>query len=375
MRISVLSVTLSIALCSTAHASGRFIALQTPGAQITKISGNGKYAVGTVGFAAGFRWTARTGAEEVLADLDDAIGINNLGVVSGSVPQDGGANNGGRDLGAYAAIGNDPALLTSTLQTNSTGYDISDSGTVVGLSFDDGFVGPAVAFAWTAGEGMVALPVNRPDTYSRANVISADGHVIGGWNDQEDGFRSAVIWRDRVPLDVVDPDGNPVGEADGISSNGQFVVGSSYFDPDTGTNASWIWGAQHGLQLVPGMTFAFGVTNDGKTVVGSTGFFDNPPRAAMIWREGVGTVTVLQYLAEKGISVPAGWDSALAGGFGGISGDGTLMAGWSFGPLGQQSYIIQVPCARPLVSSGSSCTSGTLKPRTAVPARGIAVGS
>ena len=87
------------------------------------------------------------------------------------------------------------------------------------------------------------------------------------------------------------------------------------------------------------------------------------------------SASILQYLAEKGISVPAGWDSALAGGFGGISGDGTLMAGWSFGPLGQQSYIIQVPCARPLVSSGSSCTSGTLKPRTAVPARGIAVGS
>ncbi|MFI4968759.1 MAG: hypothetical protein ACHP7D_01020 [Lysobacterales bacterium] len=111
-----------------------------------------------------------------------------------------------------------------------------------------------------------------------------------------------------------------------------------------------------GVQRVPGMSFAFGVTNDGKTVAGSTGFFDNPPRAAMIWREGIGTATAAQYLVEKGISVPAGWDPTLAGGFGGISGDGTLMAGWSFGPLGTQSYIIKVRCDHPLIASESACT-------------------
>jgi hypothetical protein len=354
MRISVLFVAVSAALCGVAHAGGSFIGLQTPNVQITKLSGNGKYAVGSIAGAAGFRWNANTGAEELITDLNAATGINNSGTIAGSVPQDGGSANGGRDLGAYAAVGSSPILLTGQLQDDATGYDISDDGTVVGLSFGDGFVGPAVAFAWTAAENMVALPVNRPQNYSRANVISADGHVIAGWNDQDNGFRTAVIWADRVPWDVVDPLGNPVGEADGVSNDGQFVVGESYTDPN-GQSGAWIWNAKAGLQVIPGMTFAFGVSNDGKTVVGSTGFFDDPPRAAMIWRDGFGTVTAAQYLAEQGIAIPAGWDTTLSGGFGGISGDGSVLAGWTFGPLGEQSYIIEKWCSHPTVSTGSQC--------------------
>ena len=224
------------------------------------------------------------------------------------------------------------------------------------------FVGPAVAFKWTSKDGMVALPVNRPDTYSRANAISPDGRVIAGWNDQDDGYRSAVIWQDGVPSDMTDPDGNPIGEADGVSANGEYVVGSGYFDPDTLANTAWIWNAKTGLQHIPSMSYAFGVTNDGKTVVGSTGFFDNPPRAAVIWREGVGTVTAGEFLTEQGITVPAGWDASLAGGFGGISADGKVMAGWSFGPLGIQSYVVKLWCSAPTFSSSWSCPAAAPAP-------------
>jgi uncharacterized membrane protein len=344
MRISMLFAAVSIALCGTVHAEGTFIALQTPGTQVTMVSGNGAYAVGSVNAAAGYRWTASTGAEEVIPALDVALGVNNFGTIAGAVPVNGGAANGGTDLGAYAAPGADPVQLTDPLQQDSNGYGIADDGTVVGLSFDDNFVGPAIAFVWTATDGMVALPVNRPDTYSRANVISADASVIAGWNDQEDGFRSAVIWQDRVPFDVADADGNMVGEADGISSNGEFVVGSSYTDTQ-GDTGSWLWSATGGVQLIPSMGFAFGVSDDGKTVVGANGFFDNPPRAALIWQEGVGTMLLTDYLAAQDIAIPTGWDPGLAGGFGGISADGSLLAGWSSGPLGMQSYIIQIQAA------------------------------
>lgn len=361
MRRAILFTLVSFALSSTAYAGGQFIALQTPSLQVTKVSANGKYVVGSDNVF-GYRVITATNVTQTLTDLDVALGINNFGTIAGAVPVNGGAANGGTDLGAYASLGADPVQLTNPLQQDSNGYDISDDGTVVGLSFDDGFVGPAVAFKWTSKEGMVALSVNRPDTYSRANAISSDGRVIVGWNDQEDGYRSAVIWQDGVPLDLTDPDGNPVGEADGVSSNGEFVVGSGYFDPDTLANTAWIWSEKTGIQHVPTMAFGFGVTNDGKTVVGSTGFFDTPSRAAMIWRDGIGTMTAGDYLAEQNIAVPSGWNASLQGGLGGISADGRIMAGWSFGPLGVQSYVVKIWCSSPSLGSGYSCPSANAAP-------------
>ena len=223
MRISALPLVASLALCGVAHASGQFIPLQTPEVLVTQLSPNGAYAVGydpSSGIA--FRWTAASGQEELIVTMNSALGVNDSGTITGSVPENGGSIEGGRDLGAYAEVGAEPVLLTDTLQTNSSGYGISGDGTVVGLSFEDNFAGNAVAFVWTAADGMEALTVNRPANYSRANVISADGTVIAGWNDQDDGWRTAVIWQDRVPLDVVDADDIPVGESDGISGNGKY---------------------------------------------------------------------------------------------------------------------------------------------------------
>jgi uncharacterized membrane protein len=351
MRARPLHAALSLVLASGfAHASGTFTALQTPNLTLGKVSANGEYAVGTTFGGEGFRWTSSTATEEVLPGLDTALGVNDAGAVSGAVPENGGVNNGGRDLGAFQPVGADPVQLTSPLQTNSNGYDVSDDGTVVGLSFGDNFVGPAVAFVWTEAEGMTARPVNRPDNYSRANVISADGRVIAGWNDQDDGFRTAVVWKDRVPTDLVDRHGIPVGEADGISADGDYVVGSSYTDID-GNAGAWRWNSHSNtMTLIPLMTFAFGVTANGDTVVGNTGFFDDPPRAAVIWRKTAGSMLLADYLAEQGIAVPDGWD--LSGGLTGISADGRTLVGWGSGPLGAQSYVIRIDAPDALFADG-----------------------
>ena len=341
MRTS-LFIAIAAAVSGVAQADTvTFVELQTPEVQITKISGNGAYAVGSIFNTAGYRWTASTGAEELITELNGANGINNAGTIAGSVGVNGGSEGGGDDLGAYAPIGMLPVLLTNPLQDNSAPYDIADDGTVVGLSFQHAFAGTASAFVWTAAEGMVALPVNRPANFSRANAISADGPVIIGWNDQDSGNRTAVIWRDRVATDVLDPQGEVVGEASGVSANGKYVVGSNYVDAE-GNMGSWRLNlATNDMELVPDMSFAFGVSNDGKTVLGASGFFDTPPRAALIWQQGIGTQLLTDYLTAQGVSVPAGWDPDLAGGLGAISGDGTLMGGWSFGPSNAiQSYLI-----------------------------------
>ncbi len=340
MRIPLLAAAISFVLCGAVHAESSFTTVPTPNMMLTKISGNGEYAVGSIPYTAGVRWTASSGEVEVLPELIDALGINNFGTISGAVPEDGGSFEGGRDLGATAKVGMAPELLTSALDTNSSGYDISEDGTVVGLSFDDSF-GVARAFVWTAADGMSALPIPRTDEYSRANVISADGRVIAGWNDGEYG-RSNIIWIDRVPFAVAEPDGFEVGEATAVSPNGQFVVGGDHMSED-GEFGSWRWSEGAGLTFIPGMGYAFGVSNDGKTVIGNVGFFDVPARGSMIWREGIGTISLPAFLVEQGIEVPAGWDPDLAGGFGGISADGTVMSGYAYGPSEElQSYIIRI---------------------------------
>jgi hypothetical protein len=340
MRRLVLSVAVSALLpLAAAQAAGEFIPIETPSVQLTGVSPNGEYAVGAISYTAGFRWTASTGAEELLTGINSAQGINDAGTIAGSVAENGGAIEGGRDLGAYAPLDGEPVLLTGTLQSNSTGYGVSDDGTVVGLSFNDGFVGAAVAYTWNATDGMTALAVNRPATYSRANAISADGRVIAGWNDQDTGGRTGVIWIDGVPMDVQDANGIEVGEASAVTADGAFVVGSNYY-PTLEESGAWHWSAGEGVQFVPGMPFAFGVSGDGNTVVGSTGFFDAPPRAPMVWRKGIGTLTLADFLAEQEIAIPDGWD--MSGGLTGISADGNTLVGWAFGPLGMQSYVIRL---------------------------------
>ncbi len=340
MRRLVLPSSLALALCSTAFASGTFIPVQTPNVQLSRLSPNGAYAVGSEPNAAAFRWTAATLTEELIPEMNEAMGINDSGTITGSIPENGGANDGGRDLGVYATIGAAPTLLTSPLSTNSDGYDIAADGTVVGLSFDDNFSGSAVAFVWNAADGMSALPVLRASEFSRANAISGDGHVIAGWNDGGSVGRNGVIWIDRVPFDVVDADGNGVGEATSVSVDGTYVVGSEYTDSAFNSGA-WRWSAADGVVMIPGMTFAFAVSGDGKTVVGATGFFDDPPRAPMVWREGVGTTTLQVFLTDNGISVPEGWED-LSGGLTAISSDGLTLAGWIFGTEALRSYVIRI---------------------------------
>src|SRR4051794_26651768 len=98
MRLPVVSVVVSLALCGIAHASGTFTALETPNLTLTKLSSNGAYAVGSA-FDTGVRWTASSGAEELIPEVNVANGINNSGTIAGAVPENGGVSNGGRDLG------------------------------------------------------------------------------------------------------------------------------------------------------------------------------------------------------------------------------------------------------------------------------------
>ena len=69
------------------------------------------------------------------------------------------------------------------------------------------------AFKWTRGSRH-ATPGKTSEGAARANAISADGNVIGGWEEDSgaDGFRVGSIWQGDEQMVLADHDPqNPIG--------------------------------------------------------------------------------------------------------------------------------------------------------------------
>ena len=193
MRISPIAAALAAALASAggvAHAAS-LIELTTPNAQATKFSQNGEYLVASVFGTGGLRWTASTGAEDLVQDMVYANGVNNAGTISGARSDDGGSANGGHDLPAVSPIG----AATSTPLPMPAGidnvdvYDLADDGSAVGLAWTDDF-SVAKAYYYSPVDGVVDLPVDNTTSASRGNVIIAVTRDGDGDDDffDEDGY-------------------------------------------------------------------------------------------------------------------------------------------------------------------------------------------
>ena len=141
------------------------------------------------------------------------------------------------------------------------------------------------------------------------------------------------------------------GEADGISANDQFVVGSHGYDASF-NEGGWRWNrADNSVIQIPDMVFAFAVSNDGKTIIGNAGYGSGPlaipgsgdagyrnsaisdttydARTALIWQEGIGTMRLVDWITANGGTIPADWNADLAGSAINMTGDATSMSGWS----------------------------------------------
>jgi uncharacterized membrane protein len=338
---------------------------------------SGFYVGGGI-YAGSFVW--RDGAGVAALPLTAANGMN-----SAAQPIAGSADDGtGNQVAALAYSDVDttgPVLIGpypgSTAVDNfySQAYGISDNGIAVGLAYDPS--GNPIAFRWTAGGGMTRLPVNRPQTYSRANGISGNGSVVYGWNDHVDGYRSGVIWIAGSPVEphnygiYGDSFGSPPGEPLGSNYDGSVVVGQGYWD-DQLISEAWRWtlatdaqplgviipgvgvgyanllhsykvpvGALHMAELPPTpddwsddpASYALAVSQDGNTVVGNTGTPINED--AFIWTSATGMMLLSDYAAARGVAIPAGFLLYSANA---ISADGKTIAGNGIDPTG--SFVV-----------------------------------
>ncbi len=158
---------------------------------------------------------------------------------------------------------------TATVTATSGGKSGSRSITVVAAEH---------AFLWTAAAGMVDVGVLPGFVSSRANAVSAAGHVAGTMSTVADSLSHAFVRSPGTPGELRDLGGLPGGgnsEAFGVNSTGQ-VVG--YAVTITGARRAVLWrstgeiveiaGAASGLESV-----ANGINDAGQVVgwVGSGG--------------------------------------------------------------------------------------------------------
>ncbi|WP_300671476.1 T9SS type A sorting domain-containing protein [Soonwooa sp.] len=191
--------------------------------------------------------------------------------------------------------------LTSSPYAMST-----DSSTIVGLAYDSDK--KARAFKWTQATGFVNLGSLIDRTMTRADAISGNNQVIGGWQDQEDGSRSGAYWVDGVEKIIKDDAGEWVGFVRSISYDGTKLAGNPlwgaypYYYNRTTNKVTYIIGK--------GSTADFfykgsinGMTADGKTVIGYFGSIRSSATEGFMWSEATGYVDFTDYVKSLGIDV------------------------------------------------------------------------
>lgn len=348
-----------------------FTPIELPTSTITELSGDGQAAVGAWDGGI-FRWTPA--GVDLLEGADwrsPQAGISRDGQkIAASVADENGiqtaalwqAGQGWMSLGALPGS-------TSCDISLSSGWGVSDNGTVVGLNWLD--CSSVTAFKWQSGTGMASLGfLGPPDNLggSRANRISADGTTVVGWDRATDGFWRGAMWRDGQESLVSQPpvlccDFDPsvctidtVGVANGVTPDGSIIVGENYavqqvyVDPDTGdefhycTDGAWKWtpagGTEYLGDFLPGYSpKAFDVSDDGSVIVGVAfppDFFS--PRRPLLWTETTGFMDFQEFLERQGTFAPE-WSLAIVGT---VSGDGKTVGGYAFSPYAIQGFVVQM---------------------------------
>jgi len=332
--------TTTLGLCAAA-AAGQSLTTVAPGdtpldwtsdGATILVSGFSDWA--TVDVATGIRTPLPPGG-------DFAVAIADNGLILGVMDDPVSGNNGSGILtgGTWVYLGNLPGV-TSGCPELSSPKDISDDGAIaVGLGWD---VCSARAFKWTGASGMTQLPQLGTNS-TRADVVSADGSTIGGYERLTGSQNQATVWySDGTQVMCAQTPNNPggLGVTDALSSDGTWAAGQGVngvgpwlFSQATGAIELGIPSGGAGSGLVAG------VSDDGKVVVGFEGNFLGS--RAWIWTSAGGMEWLDDYLTNLGITLPGNIGYATK-----ISPDGTKILGmWDTGgfPSTKNTFIAEIP--------------------------------
>ena len=194
-------------------------------------------------------------------------------------------------VAASAAHAQELETIPAVAPEGAAALAISSDGTIIA-----GFDGDN-AEAWNvADKSSLSLGFE-----GQANGLSADGGTIVGFTPGENGRSAAFSWTSGAGVTVLPYlSGDGTGfldesKAHDISDDGSVIVGSSQAGSDTDFNqraVRWVNGSVESLGTLDNGTntgsFAYGVSADGLTIVGSSNTADSPGQTAFRWTEAEG---------------------------------------------------------------------------------------
>jgi hypothetical protein len=335
------------------------------------VSDNGRRIVGMYGGGVGPFWmhdrNSRT-IEHLGGNGNQAVVSGNGSVVAGSITVPQPAEWGGivdqeraaiwsQGSRTWQTIAGDDLQGCDAFHTSSWDVDFTGS-TVVGLAWDN--CRDVFAFRWTKGGGFERLPASGGGN-TRANAVSGDGKVAGGWEElpQAEGQRIGTLWKDGSQLLLRDPDPASqlhgyVGEVMAINDKGDRAVGLM-----AGTTASdsWMWTAADGVrnigrhdgqfcyigydwetgepyeECVDRWTDAFSMSDDGGVVAGASRVLWAGINDAAIYTPRLGWMLLADFLAKQGVLEGSRWQFLGAK----VAANGRTLTGWAH-PLGTEAY-------------------------------------
>ncbi len=237
--------------------------------------------------------------------------------------------------GEWTGFGMIPGIGQQIDAEVSSGWAISGDGRhVVGLGWTTEGTADTHAMQWTEGEGITDLGSATVGNSARASAVNHDGTVAAGW--QDGAGRQGAAWVDGVQELIFTTSGTAAQEAFDVSDDGVWVtgigIGARFGSPG---NAYRYNTTTDTYESLPNLTVgaesrmgAAAVNGDGSLIGGGTwGLGPATFGRGFIWQEGVGTMTVADFLDSKGVVYPAGYTFSFVSA---ISADGTWLAGWGY---------------------------------------------
>ena len=201
-QLSFLFVIMFIMLTSSILSIpiGEVIVIDIP--WVLDASDDGSVLVGGAEGGGGSYWTEETGVVIISATCD-ASAISENGIIVGKeINED--------DL--FTACWWDINILEPNFlgaapgaepdETNSANAVSDDASTIVGLHWYSQGMGSAKAYKWTPATGTVLLPEVMNWSDSRADCVTADGSLIGGYAAEERSIWRPVLWNDSELIEL-----------------------------------------------------------------------------------------------------------------------------------------------------------------------------
>lgn len=349
-KIFILPTLLTLFCISNTNAQLHFI----PGVTATDCSADGSIVVGYNG-AEHFMWDETSGVTFIGGVPPQGFGgqtsINAAGTrIAGT------RINPATTLGELSSYNINTQVWTShgdiggsSGSSSSSAWGSSaDGSTIVGLGWIN--AGSAHAVRYVQGGTMEDLGTTVPGRSTRANKVSQDGAIVGGWQDSSTGFRQGAVWEGGVQTLITHANGDRATEVGAMSSDGVWFGGGQGF----GNNfQAWLWSDATGIiDVGPAPTGGWrgaisGLSGDGNF---ATGFYRPFPAPATFGRGFYYTPGGdMEDLTDLAISLGYDVQGRILALPLGMSSDGTTIVGIADNGTG---FVLKVP----LVPSNNACT-------------------